>query len=215
MRPQAQIADIRTLPILLSLLLTAALLTACAGLPTREAPVKRYYVLETPRPDKPTSTRAEGVLKVRTLRIAPRYDDKEMVIRTGPSRFESDYYNLFFAPLGPMLAGEVSRHLGGSGVFANVIPASSRAEADLILEGNVTALHADYTSQPKAVMEIQFLLLRESGNDPVIEFHRDYRREVPLSGRGPDAVVAGLDAALGAVLSALAADLDARPTPLR
>ena len=108
--------------------------------------------------------RSQQVLRVASIRIAKPCDDMTLVYKVGESRFESDYYHGFIAPPDRMLTGELVRWLRGSGIYANVVAGDSAADTKLLLEGNVTKLYGDFTSQPSptAVVQVTFFLIDQS-----------------------------------------------------
>jgi ABC-type uncharacterized transport system auxiliary subunit len=82
-------------------------------------------------------------------------------------------------------------------------------DSTYVLEGAVTALYGDYrvSTAPKAVMEIQFLLLQETATNPEIIFQRQYHKEEPLKGDTPDDLVKGWNNALNQILTEFETDL--------
>jgi hypothetical protein len=110
-----------------------------------------------------------------------------------------------------LLTAQVRRWFEASGKFRAVVDSASKADASWNLEGNVTALYGDYRdpATPKAVLEMQFLLLTDQRSAPQIVFQKAYQQAVPLEGRGPEELTGGWSRALGAILTALEADLPA------
>jgi cholesterol transport system auxiliary component len=195
-----------------------AVMTAVAGCSVvgeKDYPAKRQYVLDANRAGKLRPADGAGVLMVRTFRVSDRFENSQLVYRTGPLSYESDFYNQFLSSPGSLITEEVRQWLGASGVFANVVSAGSRMEARYVLEGNVAALYGDYTSKdaPAAVLEMQFFLIGRAGSGNSIAFHKTYAVTKPLASSGPPALVEGLSACLTEVLKALEADLgEAVPT---
>lgn len=183
--------------------------TGCVGSAFKRPPVeKRYFDLEIQRSGTQAPKAGAPVLAVRRVQVSPRYEGRELVYRTGPTSFTSDYYNLFFVPPAQMLTQDLRQWLDRSGLFARVVDAGSLVRPDLVLEANAAVFCGDYSTKPgKAVVEVQFLLLDEGSADMAILFSRDYQREVAVSGGEPKDLVAGLRQAVAAIYADLEKDL--------
>jgi len=170
---------------------------------------KHYFVLDS-FPAENTSPPDTGkVLAVRRLRVSPKYEGKGLVYRLGELNYESDFYNEFFVSPVSMFTEEVRKRLAGSGLFKRVVDPSSLLASAYVLEGAVTVLYGDYrvSTAPKAVMEIQFLLLEETDVSPEIILQRQYHKEEPLNGSTPDALVKSWNTALSQILTEFENDL--------
>jgi cholesterol transport system auxiliary component len=211
-----------TLPLRRALALGAlalALLAAgCANPLTRTPPEKRFYVLEAAGPAAPQAAAppegsacltGRSVLKIRNLRVSPRYDEREMVYRVSDISYISDFYNAYFIPPAQLVTAETVRWLGRAGLCGHVVDAGSDLEPTHTLEGSVASLYGDFRDQraPKAVLEIQFLLLKEGKLLSDVAYQKSFRKEVPLPEATPQALVRGLDTALTEILRELTADL--------
>jgi cholesterol transport system auxiliary component len=197
-----------------ALLLAAALAPACSlPIPAAQQRGERhYYVLDPAREAKTASTPAaqggKTVLKIRQFTVSPGFESREFVYKVGDQRFESDYYNLLFMQPGPALTQATRAWLTASGLFGNVIEATSQVEETHALEGNLVALYGDYTTgKPQAVVEIQFFLLRETKGNYAVAFQKNYRVQIPLDNGTPPDLASGLQKGLGAILAGLESDL--------
>ena len=170
---------------------------------------KRYFALEASRDENISSPDTDAVLNVRRFRVSAKYEDKGFVYRMKELNYESDFYNEFFISPASMLTEEIRKRLAVSGLFKHVVDPSSLLDATYILEGAVTALYGDYrvSTAPKAVMEIQFLLLQETDVSPKILFKRQYHKEEPLKGDTPDDLVKGWNNVLNQILTEFETDL--------
>jgi cholesterol transport system auxiliary component len=193
----------------LVLVLTLGTLTGCSL--KQAAPVKSTYLIETARPVSAQGTRGTGTLRVRPLQVSEPFDGRGFVYRTGESSFESDFYHEFLIPPRALLTAQLRRWIDASGKFYAVIDSASKADASQSLEGSVTALYGDYreSSAPKAVLEMQFLLLNDRGSSPQIVFQKGYQQAVLLDGRGSEALTRGWSRALAQIFTSLEADLPA------
>ena len=185
-----------------------ALASGCVGI-ERSYPDKRYFVLEVNRNVNPSNSPGNGVLQIANIRVSPRYEDKGFVYRTSGSSYESDFYNQFLVSPAALLGEELRKGLAQSQIFRHVINASSQLEPTHVLEGVVDALYGDFREPgaPKAVLEMEFFLRKESASKADIVAAKRYARSVAVNGRSPEALVKGWNEALDAILSALVADL--------
>ena len=189
--------------------LAALLAAGCTVAPERSYPIKRQYVLQARRNAAPAAKALPDALRVRLFRAASPFSGTQLVYRRDDVTFETDFYNEFLAPPAGMITSQTERWLAAAGIVANVVNASSRAATRYTLEGNVTALHGDYTqpTSPAAVMEVQLAVLDNAGADTAVVFHKTYRKAVPLKSDAPPDLVRGLNACLAGILSELESDL--------
>ena len=196
------------LKLTIGIFILLSLSTGCINL-ERSYIEKHYFVLDSSGDKDISSPDTEKVLKVRRFRVSAKYEGKGLVYRLGELSYESDFYNEFFISPVSMLTEEIRKRLAMSGLFKHVVEPSSLLDSTYILEGAVTALYGDYrvSSAPKAVMEIQFLLLQETAVSPEIIFQRQYHKEEPLKGNTPDALAKSWSAALNQILTEFETDL--------
>jgi len=201
----------------LALCLTLPFAASCVKL-ERQPIEKRFYALETTRPASALAAGAvakaapltSATLLVRRLHMSPRVAGRELVYRTAPSAWMADYYNVFFVAPADMLTQDLREWLTGAGLCANVVDPGSLLAADFILEGNVTSLHGDFAAKPsQAVVEMQFLLLKTTGDERQVLLTREYRKTAPLTANTPQEVVRAEREAVAAVYADLEADLRA------
>lgn len=196
-----------------SLLLGVALSAVLAGCVSLERPYpdRRYFALEGPGPESGANPSSPGVLQVSRLRISPRYEGRSFVYRRSDAHFESDYYHQFLVSPGAMLTEEIRRGLAQAGVFQYVVGISSQLEPTHVLEGTVDAFYGDFRdpAAPRAVLEMEFFLTKESPTRAEILARKLYAKAVAVQGRSAEALVQGWNQALKEILAALAADLKA------
>jgi cholesterol transport system auxiliary component len=178
------------------------LLAGCFNI-NKSYPLKHYFVLNAARNQKVSPSPSNGVLKIQRFRVSPQFDGQDFVYKKGNLNYESDFYNEFFIPPGLMIAENVEKWLARSGLFKYVMGFSSPVKPTFELEGVVSALYGDYSGSeaPKAVLEIQFFLVRNAAFRPHIVFGKTYREETLISGNSPDALVAGWNQALEHILT--------------
>lgn len=193
-----------------ALLTIAAMLTAgCLSSLRRDAPEQRAFVIEARRTGPPSAPLPGITLEVQPMRIAARYSQIGFTYRIGELEYEGDFYNEFFIAPDQIIGGEVARWLLDSGLFEHTTIPGALGIASHLLVGRVTTLHGDFSSgdAPKAVLEIQFLLLRPAGAMQEIQMQKNYLEEVTLSESTPEALAAGWSRALERILMELENDL--------
>ncbi|HUU49893.1 MAG TPA: hypothetical protein VMW81_02905 [Nitrospinota bacterium] len=176
----------------------------------RVAVEKRYFAIDVSRPGEEVSSSKKGVvLRVQKFRVSARYRGKGLIYRTDEDSYESDFYNEFFVPPGPMIAENVHDWLSKSGLFQNIVKSSSRAESTYVLEGVVLPIYGDYrnTKAPKAVLGIEFFVINDASSLSDIVFQKRYLKKVPLKEKSPDGLVKGWNEALKQILVDFEKDL--------
>ena len=189
-------------------LLLLCLLTGCFSF-NKAYPEKHYFVLSVSRSKKPSLPKSNAFLKIQRFGVSPQFADKGFVYRKGNLNYESDYYNEFFISPGLMVTEEVEKWFAESGLFKYVMGASSPVEPAFKLEGTINALYGDYSDieTPKAVLEMQFFLVRNLSSGPIIIFGKTYHEEILLKGHSPDALATGWNLALEHILTEFEADI--------
>jgi cholesterol transport system auxiliary component len=184
------------------------LLTGCVNV-DRLYPEKQFFVLNASRNEKPSASKSDAVLKIQKFHVASRFEGKGFVYRLGDLKYESDFYNEFLISPGVMITEEVNKWLKQSGLFQQVICSSSLIEPTFYLEGVVSVLYGDYRSNhsPEAILEVQFLLVRNVSARPVVVFAKTYRQEAALKEKSPAALAEGWSRSLEYILSQLEANL--------
>jgi uncharacterized lipoprotein YmbA len=191
----------------------AALLVLFSGCVNieRSYPDQHYFVLEVKRAVNPPRSPGNGVAEVAEVRISPRFTGKSFVYRTSEARYESDFYNQFLVAPAVLITEEIRKGLAQAHVFQHVIGASSQMQPTHVLEAAVSGLYGDFRNggAPRAVLEVEFFLSRETDGGSQIIMERRYAKSVDVSRRSPEALVQGWNEALEAILIALIADLKA------
>jgi uncharacterized lipoprotein YmbA len=189
----------------------AALLASSVGCVSVEKsyPDKRYFVLETRRNESAANPQAGGVLLVASLRVSPRYEGRSFIYRRSDASFEADFYNQFLVSPGALLTEEVRRAVSQAQVARYVVGTASQLEPTHVLEGTIDALYGDFrdVNAPKAVLEMEFFLSKESPAKADIVARKRYVKSLPVNGRTPEALVKGWNEALNEIVAALVADL--------
>ena len=188
--------------------LVLLVLSGCVSL-AKSFPDKHYYALDVTRQGEPGVPVPGAVLDVRGLVVSPRFEGKELVYRTGETRYESDFYHAWFVSPSAMLTQQVQNWLRHSQLFESVVATSSYLDATHILEGTVTALYGDYRQQgeQKAVVGMHIVLIEDNSTRATSLFQRDYHQMVELTETSPDELTRGWNQGLQQILMTLEEDL--------
>ena len=171
----------------------------------KETPVKKLYSIQLENDKAQNTIRYPGVLKIRRFNIAAPFAGRNFVYYQGQGVYESDFYNEFLVSPDINISGVVTRWLAESKLFSRVVPTSSQLEPEYTLEGNITALYADYSKDDAyAVIEIQFLLLN-ADLEPVFDKNISIRKKI--SAKKPEALIIGYHAGLADLLAQLQTSL--------
>ncbi len=122
--------------------------------------------------------RTGAILKIRKLRISPRFEGTEIVYRTSEARYQSDFYNEWFIAPSAMVTQQLAE------LADQCTPVSTcgghlqfPGSRTIFLEGTVNALYADLrlNGSPKAVLNMQIVLIRDRPAHEEIVFRREYQ----------------------------------------
>lgn len=189
------------------LLLASLAVFSCA--PKKPAIERNHYILKVPREQPPLQVSVSAALAVRDFSVSPGYQGREIIYKTNQSVARADFYNHYFVLPGPMAAQLTRSWIRDSGLFASLIPMSSHKMADYILEGEISSIYGDLRDpdHPQAVVEINFLLLKNSSFDFEIVFQKKYRAETKMLGHGTQFLIDALNRSLKDILTSLEQDM--------
>ena len=188
------------------------LITGCfrLGGMERNEPEKHFFLLNLAEPVPITvPENQKKSLRIQTFHVSPPYDARDFVYRLSSAGYESDDVNEFFVSPGPMLTEAVCLWLQKCGLFRVVVSTSSDLETEYSLEGQVLSLYGDFRDEraPKAVMEMEFLLVRHPFEHPIVVLQKRYDESVQLKAGSPEVLVMGWKEALVRILYAFRGDL--------
>jgi cholesterol transport system auxiliary component len=173
------------------------------------------FLLDPPLPAAAATAAKPGVLRVGTISVAAAFRGKNLVFRRSDLGYESDYYDEFFVPPATMLADALARGLAAAKVFRRVVAAGTAGnEGDYLLDGFAGEMYGDVRGgRNAAVLRITFYLtsMATPGTAPL--WTREYAQRVDIAASTAQALADGLNRALGAMVSELAADLAAVDLP--
>jgi ABC-type uncharacterized transport system auxiliary subunit len=145
-------------------------------------------------------SRPDGrVLLVRTVQAGPELATRGLQTLQQDGSLNTAFYEEWAVPPADGIDDDLRRWLADSGRFAAVLAPSSRMTADLVLEAELVAMHADLGSMTaRAALALVLIDQRPSGAR--IRLQRTEAAAVKLEGTDPPAQVRAQLAAVAAVL---------------
>lgn len=147
------------------------LLGVCAGCLTATNPttVSDWSVQVTTLKDR-AETPKYGVARLSQVSVRAPYDVRSMAVLRADSSLAFDPYNLFAAQPSQLLKGVVQDALTASGYFKIVVPSSSAARVNEIVEVTVSSLRLNCMSgvQANPIAEASVALLILDGSREIV-----------------------------------------------
>jgi len=150
------------------------------------------------------------VLGIKSLKVAPPFDARSLIYRTGDFSYQRDPYAEFLGPPAEVLFTPVSEMLRDDGGFSAVVKTGSYSvKADAIAEINVSQLYGDIRNpgSPSAVLSMEVIFMdATNGMTGKIIFQRSYSRQIPVKAATAAAFMAGWNQALTEIMANVASD---------
>lgn len=187
------------------------LLAGCSILPDRPNVPVRRYALDPRRPTTQAAPRGAPVLLQRRMRAVPGLQDLGLRRARPDGAYEFLPYEEWIAPPADLADAALRAWLQASGRFAAVVQAGTRADADFVLESQLTVLESvpPRGSQPaEARAAIAAVLMREERLSSRIlgTLEATGTAPLPANATAPQQAQA-LEAALGGAFAELEARL--------
>ncbi len=188
------------------LLAALPLLPAGCGLSERPYAEQRQWPLLVPRPNPRPPRRGGPVLEIRSLRAGPGLAIRLLQTVQPDGSIQSNFYEQWAVPPAEGVEDALRGWLAQSGLFSAVVAPGSRANADISLEGELTALWADSANdRAVATIAITAIDLRTAARRILLQ--RTFNGTAPLTAPGPaasaQAQLAALADAFGKLETAL------------
>ncbi len=192
-------------------LLAAALTTVCGCL-AKPALVAQTFSIDPPPPREAARSRLARVVSLKKVEVAPQFDGKSLLYRTGDHELERDPYASFAAPPGDMLTAAIREYLRNARCVRDVVEPGDELPADLLVEVYASELSGDFRRADDAagVLSLQFLVLpARVASDTAPLLRREYSRRNRVPRRAAGAVVVAWNQGLSEVMQDFLGDLEA------
>jgi cholesterol transport system auxiliary component len=177
----------------------AAVLAGCSILPAQQPVQRRQWPLDVSRVPALPPRRRGKVLLVRSVRAAPGLEGRGLQWLQPDGSVHIDFYEEWAVPPAQAVEDELRQWLGDAGVFSAVVAPGSRINADLVLEGELTAFSADLKAGV-ARASLALVLLDQRPSPIRVLLQRTEDAEVKLTGTDPPGLMDAMKAALVEVL---------------
>jgi ABC-type uncharacterized transport system auxiliary subunit len=188
-----------------AMLLAAPLLaSACSVLPERPYQEISRYALEPRRQGEGWRGKGRRLLLVRTLRAPAALDVRGLRGIRPDGTEEIDFYAEWISPPAEAAEQALRRWLMDARLFAAVLAPGSRANPDLVLEGELTRLVAN-RARGLAEAELNFVLISERESSPRVlgQMISTGSAALPTGALRPDQAAAAMNAALANAFGSL------------
>jgi len=182
-----------------SVLAGVAALGGCSLLPSTPYVQRRDWPLDVRRPSTAPPRRNGRVLLVRSIRAGPGLDERGLQWLQRDGSLHVDFYEQWAVPPAQAAEDDLRQWLADAGLFRAVVAPGSRLNADLVLEGTLTAFLANPPAGTARVT-LSVVLLDQRPNPVKILMQRNFTAEERLASADPPAIVQALRAGLADVL---------------
>lgn len=181
------------------IVLAGLLALAGCGLSERPYAEKRRWPLVVRRPSSLPAPRRGKVLLVRSIGAAPGLGVRGLQSLQPDGSLNVDFYEEWAVPPAESVESDLRQWLADSGKFRAVVAPGSRLNADLVLEGTLTAFLANPPAGTARVT-LSVVLLDQRPNPVKILMQRNFTATEKLASADPPAIVQALRAGLADVL---------------
>lgn len=193
---------IRTLTRYSLIIIASIFLASCFSV---NYPNQTKYLLHVKMPKSHTAFHHGKILKIRTPAIAPQFENAVFVYRTSNIHYQKDFYNVFFVPPSQQIKEMLIQYLGNTSFISQAIDSASPINSRYYLHSKILTLYADYrnSTHPKAVMAIQFTLLKYRQGKMYHLMHTTFSESYPLKQKDSESLVNGWSQDLQKILQRL------------
>lgn len=200
----------RRMPVIFVFLFLAMVVAGCLYRPSMKT---QTFAFGAPLLAATNSAPGGRVLGIRTLQIAPPFDDRSLVYRTGDFSYERDPYAAFLSAPAEELAASISGLLKADGCFSAVVGVGSAATPDTLVEIDISELYGDIRrpASPCAVLAMQVIFVKARNGLPGgVILERTYSRRIPVKAATAPAFMKGWNEALDEILAEVTSDFQSR-----
>ena len=176
------------------LFLAAPLLLAACGLSERPYTERRDWPLLIRRPQSLPPRRGGPILEVRPITPGPGLEARGLQSLEADGSLHTAFYEEWAVPPAEGIGDALRLWLRGAGKFGGVVAPGSRLTADLVLEGELTALWTEPAEHRARATLAVTVIDQRSGNSRIL-LQRTFTATAPLpSDAAPDAAAAQIAA---------------------
>jgi ABC-type uncharacterized transport system auxiliary subunit len=199
--------------ILRILAILAAVMALCGCL-SKPPLHKQTFAFGAPPTAAGAAAPGDHVLGIRSLRIAPPFDGRSLVYRTGEFSYVRDPYAEFLDPPEEEMMAPVRGWLSGGGGFSDVVEAGGTLKPNIVVEISVTGLYGDFrrSEHPCAVVTMRLVFFEARNGVPTRSIlQQEYSRSIPVTAPSAAALMEGWNQAFGGIFAEAASDLRRSP----
>lgn len=195
-----------------ALLAAAFALSGCLSKPALN---KQTFVFNTPAAASTNKVTGAHVLGIKSLQIAPPFDGRPLVYRTGEFTYQRDPYAEFLSRPAELLVAPLSGMLLGHECFASVVEPSGAIKPDTLIEIKINELYGDISqpSNPVAVVAMRVTFISATNGIPgKVILQRNYSRWIPMKSMAPTELMAAWNQALVEIVADVVSDFHQKET---
>jgi ABC-type uncharacterized transport system auxiliary subunit len=187
-------------------LATAFGMTGCLSRPALK---KQTFTFSAPIISPTNVAAGDRVLGIRRLQIAPPFEGRLLVYRTGEFSYVRDPYAEFLDLPAEEMMAPVRGWLRDCGSFSAVVEAGSALRPDTLVEISVSQMFGDFRqpAHPMAVLTMRFVFFDAPKGVPgKVILQQEYSRSMPLDAPTATALMDGWNRALAEILAEVSTD---------
>ncbi len=199
---------------IVSILAILAAVLALSGCLSKPPLHKQTFTFGAPPTASGGAVAGDRVLGIRSLRIAPPFDGRSLVYRTGEFSYVRDPYAEFLDPPEEEMMAPVRGWLSRADGFSEVLNAGSALKPNTIVEISVTQLYGDFRrpEHPCAVVTMHLVFFEARNGVPTKPIlQQEYSRSIPVTAPSAAALMEGWNQAFGGIFAEVASDLRRSP----
>jgi ABC-type uncharacterized transport system auxiliary subunit len=191
------------------LFLTMLVIAGCLG--KQSPPVKiDYYTLEYELNKYDDLKPTPFVLRIERFSVAPVYNSKQIIYKTGPFKRDAYNYHKWRANPGDMITCFLSRDLKNSSLFKAIFDPGSGFSSTHVISGTVDEFfEQDEKDSWKAVLSVSIVLFKENETDisKRILFQKRYKTSEKGRKKNPLAIAEAMSKAMAGISEMIITDV--------
>jgi ABC-type uncharacterized transport system auxiliary subunit len=199
---------------IVSILAILAAVPALCGCLSKPPLHKQTFTFGAPPTANGSAGAGDRVLGIRHLRIAPPFDGRSLVYRTGEFSYVRDPYAEFLDTPEEEMMAPVRGWLSRAGGFSDVVDAGSALKPNTVVEISVTELYGDFrrSGHPCAIVTMHLVFFEARNGVPTKPIlQQEYSRSIPVTAPSAAALMEGWNQAFGGIFAEVASDFRRSP----